>query len=152
MPVFRDWKLHNVLSIKAMGTVDPTNGTIGPYSIATASAKEAVLVANTPSFLLDRLRKDISVQTLVSSVNSADILRALSESLAKPLTDVAQIVTAYIFLVALSGSDPQDQELWRQISSLDLSSLEWGNAIRELMLAEAVPTNTLTIPSDMLQP
>ena len=52
----------------------------------------------------------------------------------------------YVYLVALSSADPQDRELWKQISSLDLSGLEWGNTIRTIIAAEAVPTTTLEFP------
>jgi len=122
-----------------------TTSSIGPYSIVTPSAKEAVLVANTPSFLLNRLRKDISVQTIASTMTGSSILRSLSEVLARPPKDVVEIVTAYVYLVALSGYDLKNEEIWRGISSLDLSALEWGPAIRDLMSTEAIPTNTLTI-------
>lgn len=116
---------------------------IGPFSLATDSAKEAVLVANTPSFLLDRLRKDIAVQTVLDNMSSAEIVTALRDALTRAPKGPAELVPAYIYLVALSSADPQDQELWKQISSIDLSGLEWGNAIRAMILAEAVPTTTL---------
>lgn len=121
-----------------------TYATIGPYSVVTPSAMEAVLVANTPSFLLDRLRKDIGVQTIANSMTGDQIVTVLTELLKRPSTDAVQVVTAYVYLVALSWSDPQDENVWRLISSLDLTHLEWGNAIRQLMLAEAVPTTTQT--------
>lgn len=116
---------------------------IGPFSLATDSAKEAVLVANTPSFLLDRLRKDVAVQTVLDNMSSAEIVTALREGLARPSRGPEELVTAYVYLVALSSTDPKDEVLWEEISSLDLSSLEWGNTIRALILAEAVPTTAL---------
>lgn len=116
---------------------------IGPHPIATASAKEAVLVANTPAFLLDRLRKDIAVQYVLDSMTQPEIVKALREALKHPLSDVSELVPRYIFLVALSTADPQDQEIWQQIASLDLSQMEWGEAIRRLIRAEAIPTTTL---------
>jgi hypothetical protein len=116
---------------------------IGPRAIATASAKEAVLVANTPSFLVDRLRKDIAVQYVLDSMTPAQIVQALREALSHPITDATELVPRYVYLVALSTVDPHNQEIWNQIKSLDLSQLEWGEAIRRLMRAEAVPTTTL---------
>jgi hypothetical protein len=123
---------------------------IGPFSLATDSAKEAVLVANTPSFLLDRLRKDVSVQTVLDNMTSAEIVAALREVLARPPKDPSELVPAYVYLVALSSADPQDEKLWKEISSLDLSGLEWGTTIRALISAEAVPTTTLEF--SVLQP
>jgi len=116
---------------------------IGPRAIATASAMEAVLVANTPSFLLDRLRKDIAVQYVLDNMSPPEIIKVLREALARPVQDVTEIVPRYVYLAALSTVDPQDQALWQQILSLDLSNLEWGEPIRRLMRAEAVPTTSL---------
>jgi len=116
---------------------------IGPRAIATPSAEEAVLIANTPAFLLERLRKDIAVQYVLDSMSGREIVSALRDALARPPKDVAEIVPLYVYLAALSSVDPEDQELWEQIRSLDLSHLEWGEAIRRLIYAAAVPTTTL---------
>jgi hypothetical protein len=118
---------------------------IGPFSLATASAKEAVLVANTPSFLLDRLRKDVAVQTVLDNMQSGEIVVALRNLLAHQPKGPTELVPAYVYLVALSSADPQDAALWHEISSIDLSGLEWGNAIRTVISAEAVPTTTLEV-------
>jgi hypothetical protein len=116
---------------------------IGPRAIATSSAKEAVLVANTPSFLLDRLRKDIAVQYVLDSMSPPEIMKALRDALARPISDVTELVPRYVYLVALSTTDPQNEDIWKQIGSLDLSQLEWGEPIRRLIRAEAVPTTTM---------
>ena len=115
----------------------------GPFSITTASAQEAVLVANTPSFLVDRLRKDVAVQTVAVNLDGRQILSVLRGILTPPPNDVLGIVTAYVYLVALSYSDPQDGELWAEFGNLDLSALAWGDIIRGLIVAESVPTITL---------
>jgi hypothetical protein len=124
-------------------TINQASAAIGPYGIATPSAKEAVLVANTPSFLLDRLRKDIAVQFVLDNMRPPEIVRALQDGLATPPTDVTALVPLYVYLVALSSVDPRDQEIWKQIRSLDLSRLEWGETMRRLICADAVPTTTL---------
>jgi hypothetical protein len=132
---------------------NPTKGPeIGPRAIATASANEAVLVANTPSFLLDRLRKDIAVQYVLDSMTPDEIMRALREALTRPVNDITEIVPRYVYLVALSTTDPQNQGIWKQIEALDLSQLEWGEPIRRLIRAEAVPTTTMefTLPSPQM--
>ena len=102
-----------------------------------------MLVANTAAFLLDRLRKDIAVQYVLDSMRPAEIVSALREALAHPPNDASELVPRYVYLAALSTIDPKDQELWKQILSLDLSQLEWGEAIRRLIRVEAVPTTTL---------
>jgi hypothetical protein len=126
-----------------MDTTNTQNGpAIGPRAIATASAKEAVLIANTPTFLLDRLRKDVAVQYVLDNMSPQEIVRALRVTLSHPVQEVSEIVPRYVYLAALSTVDPQDQDVWNQIMSLDLSQLEWGEAIRRLIRVEAVPTTT----------
>jgi hypothetical protein len=124
-------------------SVNQTRAAIGPYGIATPSAKEAVLIANTPSFLLDRLRKDIAVQFVLDNMSAPEIVRALRSGLANPPADATALVPLYVYLVALSGFDPQDKEVWDQIRSLNLSGLEWGETIRGLICADAVPTTIM---------
>jgi|BogFormECP12_OM1_1039635.scaffolds.fasta_scaffold07515_3 hypothetical protein len=121
----------------------PDRATVGPYTIATPSAKEAVLVANTPSFLLDRLRKDIAVQFVLDNMKPHEIVAALREGLANPPSDPVALVPLYVYLVALSSVDPSEQKIWNELRSLDLSRLEWAETIRSLVLADAVPTTTM---------
>ena len=125
---------------------------IGPRGIATATAKEAVLVANSPSFLLDRLRKDISVRYVIENMGLPDIVETLRVGLSNPSPDPSTLVSLYVYLVALSATDPSDRKTWKEIESLDLSRLEWGNVIRKLISADAIPTTTMevTLPSPAL--
>jgi len=144
MPLLRRrGRRGHVLQVTKMDTNNTTAGpTIGPRAIATPSASEAVLVANTPAFLVDRLRKDVAVQYVLDSMTPQEIVHALREALARPAKQATELVPRYVYLVALSTIDPTDQGLWKEIMSLDLSQLEWGDAIRRLIRAEAVPTNT----------
>lgn len=125
------------------GCTQRATATIGPLGIATATAKEAVLVANSPSFLLDRLRKDISVRYVIDNMGLQDIIQTLQTGLANPPSDPGALVSLYIYLVALSATDPSDRDTWKKIESLDLSRLEWGNVIRGLISADAIPTTTM---------
>lgn len=111
--------------------------------IVTSSAKEAVLVANTPSFLLDRLRKDTAVRFVLDQMKPSAIVAAIRDGLANPPRDAVSLVPLYVYLAALSSTDPNDQETWTEFRGLDLSRLEWGEAIRNIILATAVPTTTL---------
>jgi hypothetical protein len=123
--------------------IDQTGTAIGPHGIASATAKETVLVANTPSFLLDRLRKDSAVQYVLDNMRLPEIVQSLRAGLANPPSDPTSLVALYIYLVALAATDPQDQQIWGQIKSLDLSRLEWGNVIRNLISVDAIPTTTM---------
>jgi hypothetical protein len=119
---------------------------VGPFSLLTEAAKEAVLIANTPAFLLERLRRDISAQTVADSMSSREIMDALRSLLAQRIAGASQLVLAYVYLAALASSiDARDATLLEQFRALELSNLEWGRAIRELIISEAVPTSTLEI-------
>lgn len=130
-------------------TITTGRSGIGPYAIASPTAQEAVLVANTPSFLLDRLRKDVAVQYVLDSMKPSEIVDALREGLANPPTEPLALVPLYVYLAALSSTDPREQNVWNDIRSLDLSRLEWGDTIRNLLLANAIPTTMVefTLPS-----
>jgi hypothetical protein len=111
-------------------------------TIDLTKANEAVLVANTPSFLLDRLRKDAAVDYVSKSLKTPEILENLLFSVTRPI-NVRDIVWGYINLVALGMKDPN--EVWPELDKLDLSGLEWGNQIRAQMKAEAVPTSSIDV-------
>jgi hypothetical protein len=127
-----------------MGSSIVTACAAGDYNpIVTSSAKEAVLVANTPSFLLDRLRKDTAVRFVLDKLKPREIIAALRDGLANPPQDAVSLVPLYVYLAALSSTDPNEQETWKEFQELDLSHLEWGEAIRNIIFATAVPTITL---------
>ena len=108
----------------------------------TSPAKEAVLYANTPAFLLDKLRKDVSVRRLIEA-GSTEILDALKRS--GHAKNALELATRYVLLVALVTSDWEGR--WEAADSLDLTDLEWGKAIISLAQAEAVPTTYRTVVS-----
>jgi hypothetical protein len=131
-----------------MGAVCNNNlaSTIGPqHPMLTPTAKETVLVANTPTFLLDRLRRDSAVQYVLASMKPPEIVNCLQSRLDNPLTDATKLVILYVLLVALSATDPADQETWRRINALDLSHLEWGEVLKRLIRADAIPTTVSSI-------
>jgi hypothetical protein len=129
-----------------MGTPCDNYGVIGPQNpIASPTAKEAVLIANTPTFLLDRLRGDPSVRYVVDSMAPLEILDALECGLSKAPTDPVGVVTLYVYLTALGLTDPSNKEAWGRIDSLDLSPLEWGETLKKLLRVDAVPTTVSSL-------
>jgi hypothetical protein len=119
---------------------------IGPqHPILTPTAKETVLVANTPTFLLDRLRGDTAVQYVLASMKPLEIIDELQTGLATPPSDATRLVLLYVYLAALSATDPSDQETWTRIGALDLSQLEWGEVLKKLIQADAIPTTVSSL-------
>lgn len=104
----------------------------------TPSANETVLFANSPSFLLNRLRKDNSVAYVADTLKTEEIIDALAAYSALP-KDPTDIVKAYIFLLALSLKEnlPSFRD---QLLAIELSRLQWGDQIRQQILREAIPT------------
>ena len=54
-------------------------GSLQPEFVETPSAKEAVLFANTASFLLNRLQKDSSASYVAGKLKTAEIIEMLKE-------------------------------------------------------------------------
>lgn len=108
-----------------------------------SNANEVVLVANTPTYLLDRLRKDASVAHISQTVSATEILDALRATSATEPQRVQDVVQRYIYLAALAMKDPS--EIWPGLAEIDLKKLEWGDQLREMIKAESVATNRIVI-------
>ena len=107
--------------------------------VETATAKEAVLFANTSSFLVHRLRKDASTSYVAHELPTADILDLLNEQCNKSFSGPLDVVRGYVLLVALSLKDDL-KNFKNRLNAIDLAQLEWGGEIRRMILEERVPT------------
>jgi hypothetical protein len=116
-------------------------------SLDLSNANEAVLVANTPFYLLDRLRKDSSVAHLAQSLSSAAILDELRDLSAIDPQRVQDIVQRYVYLAALAMKDPR--EVWPGLNQIDLRKLEWGEQLRAMIEAQTVATSRVVIGTPM---
>jgi hypothetical protein len=112
-------------------------------SLDLSNANEVVLVANTPSYLLDRLRKDASVAHLAQTLSTPAILDALRAWSATDPERVQDVVLRYVYLAALAMKDPS--EIWPGLGEIDLHRLEWGDRLREIIKVENVATNRFVI-------
>lgn len=70
--------------------------------IDTPTAKQAVLFANSPAYLLNRLRKDSSVSYVASILGTGEIIERLAAFCARPPKDPIDLVRIYVLLIALS--------------------------------------------------
>jgi hypothetical protein len=96
--------------------------------------REAYLVSNTPIYLYKRLRRLAAVQYLADAVPgkgiAAEYLRRTKVSDRSP----DDLAVAYACLVSLTYKPPREAlPLFR---SLDLSSLDWAPAIRDVFFAK----------------
>jgi hypothetical protein len=126
-----------------------TRTSLQNVSVETTGAQEAVLFANTPSYILARIRKDSSASYVASKLSTAQILQTLGEMVNCPIADVHELVQFYVFLVSLTMKNDVNK-FARELKSLDLRSVQWGAEILDSILNEQTPTtvSTVTINSD----
>jgi hypothetical protein len=106
--------------------------------VETPSVKEVLLFANTPSFLISRLRKDGATSYLVqvlSTEESIGLLRKLEHP-----QDITELLWAYVLMASFFLRD-DIIGFQSDINALDLSQIQWGTEIRRDLLSEITPTN-----------
>ena len=106
----------------------------------TPTAKEAVLYANTPSYLLEKLRKDQGVRYLQAETDPHTLWEQLNQ--AKTVSNAEEVVWKYLLVVAIATSNWHER--WAALSRTNLEDLEWGKVLWRLVQAEDVPTSNST--------
>lgn len=92
----------------------------------SASAKEIVLVANTPTFLLRQMQRDPALQYIVQSRSPEQMYQELAQ-LIEADGKADALVAQYIYLVALGTVNCP--EVWAKVKALNLKRLQWGDAL-----------------------
>src|SRR5262245_32510598 len=104
--------------------------------IETPTAKEAVLFANSPSYILNRLRKDSSALYVVGTLNTVQTIEAIEKIADAPVADVHELVRFYVLLSSLALRD--DTNLFReQLRALKFGQIQWATEILGMILQEA---------------
>ena len=116
-----------------------TRRNLNPEFIETPTTKEVVLFANTPTFLLDRLRKDTSASYVSHELSTDELLDKLRDVCSQPLSSPSNLILAYVLLAALSIKDDRKDHS-AKLDAINLSKLQWGDAIRK-MINEPEPSN-----------
>jgi hypothetical protein len=73
-----------------------------PDRIKTANAESNFVIANTPSFLVRRLKEDQAVYLLSQSLSEGDLLKGFVSSSSREPESMRELVTPYLCLCALS--------------------------------------------------
>jgi len=119
-------------------------GSLHPEFVETPSAKEAVLFSNTPSFLLDRLRKDSASSYIDQKMNKEEIASLLEERSKTPPASPVDLLWIYVLLAALSlKSDLLDFK--DKLANIDLTHVQWGDEIRRAILQGLTPSTFLGV-------
>jgi len=105
--------------------------------IDTQTAEAALAVANTPLFLLRKLRADPIVASLARDRNAEELLSSLREISQKEPQTLQDLVLAYVYLVSLS--------LKENLSNLHAAAAipiqaEWYRYIANYLAQSAEPT------------
>ena len=113
-------------------------------------AEQAFAVANTPLFLLRKLRSDPAVLEIARVAQPKAILSALKKSLRRKPKTLSDAVRPYVYLVALSMT----RDLMRMEEAARLASRhsDWFSYIAKLVLDTLQPTsfNNMQIPRTLM--
>jgi len=114
--------------------------------IETPTAKEAVLFANSPSYILNRLRKDSSALYVTRTLNTTQTIEAIQKLADSPVTDIHELVKFYVLLSSLALRDDTNQ-FREQLRALNFGQIQWASEILEIIFQDSTPTSfsTLTI-------
>lgn len=115
--------------------------------INLASASLTLAVANTPLFLLRKLRADPSVHEIAASFGGDEILAELSRLACSEPRDVIDYVRPYAFLVSLSML-PSIDYLKRVASIKGTDRWEWFSYIHRVLLDTYIPTEHVPLKQD----
>lgn len=102
----------------------------------------AFAVANTPSFLVRKLRADPEVNGLKSK-GSENLLRELAKSVKKKPKSLEDAVLPYVFIVALSLTD--DGNALRKAASFKPRYARWYSEIATQLLSAYKPSTYVTL-------
>ena len=116
-------------------------------------AGESFAVANTPLFLIHRLRSDPAVQEIArSSTSGKTVLQALKKAISRKPRTLNDAVRPYVYLVVLSMI--RDISFLKEASHLEAMHSNWFSYIAGVLLKTYSPTSLETIyaPSLTLTP
>jgi hypothetical protein len=114
-----------------------------PSQLNTSSAEMTFVVANTPLFLLRKLRSDPVVVEMSTSIPAAQIFKALQKSIRRKPKTIKDSVRPYVYLVALSLL--RDQSYLRQAATLSAPHAEWFTYLAKILTKTNTPTSNVLI-------
>jgi hypothetical protein len=107
-------------------------------------AETALAVANTPLFLLRKLRSDPVVVEIARDVSDEELLDALRVVTQEEPQNIQEAVLPYVYLVALSVKG--NLTILKQASDVDAPHARWFKYISKFLLQSFIPTQRSTVP------
>ncbi len=121
-----------------------------PTRIRTPLAEKAFAVANTPLFLLRKLRSDPAVLEISQTVPPGTIFAALKDSLRRSPKTLSDAVQPYVYLVALSLT--RDLQGLKEAAQLEAPYADWFAYIAKVLVDTYQPTvlETIQVPNTVI--
>lgn len=118
-----------------------------------AGPMEVFAVANTPLFLIRKLRQEPVVSDIARSFSGKEILGALQDALEREQTELQDIVAPYVYVVALSF-EIADQYLNEAAKLPNLKKWDWLEYILQVLAESYTPTTRqpIVISGEALRP
>jgi hypothetical protein len=115
--------------------------------VASEAASEAILISNTPRFLLDKLKSDVFISMSSKSYDGDTIFKAFSDAIKMPPNSVTDRARPYIYIAMLSVK--ADGVKLSEAEKLDTSSWRW---MKELISMAKPTASTIISTSAPLHP
>lgn len=103
-----------------------------------SEAEATMAVANTPLFLLSRLKHDPEVIRLSQSFSSDDLLTILNQSLQSPPLTLRAEVAPYVYLAALALKG--DFSSFKRALTFTSSDFKWFSYLANYLVKTFIPT------------
>jgi hypothetical protein len=116
-----------------------------------SEACSAFAVANTPLFLLRKLRKDPTVLDISRSFRGEQILEEFKKAVLQEPKNLEETVRPYVYLVALAN-EPSDEYL-REVAKIESSNWDWLGYMIQVLLETYTPTaqEDIWVPGAIVQ-
>jgi hypothetical protein len=108
-----------------------------------SSAEAAFVTANTPLFLLRKLRSDPVVRAMALDLSEDEIISALRSAVGQKPTDIREAVLPYLYLVALSIKGKVAP--LKQAVDIVAPHAEWFKYIGNYLLQSFTPSTTQVV-------
>jgi hypothetical protein len=107
------------------------------------AAESAFAVANTPLFLMRKLRSDPAVALLARNRRGEELLKSLRDIARTEPNDLLEFVLPYIYLIALSLK--QDLPHLREAAQITQPYADWYKYIGDYLVQSTHPTARIAI-------
>jgi hypothetical protein len=105
-----------------------------------AGLTEIVLLANTPGYVLSRMRNHPVVKSLAVGYPSDCLIRSIEDIDQSPNLTVQQLTIAYACLVALTFTDRSQN--FHEPHMISMDNIKWARRISKIWHSQFYPTTT----------